>query len=75
MSLCVDGADTSTAANMVTGDAKYRQMAENTIDQDDKTPYTTYFGVKVSDTDNSLRAGARGPTLLEGRLLILAAGL
>lgn len=50
---------------MVTGDAKYRQMAENTIDQDDKTPYTTYFGVKVSDTDNSLRAGARGPTLLE----------
>ncbi|AFR94246.1 catalase [Cryptococcus neoformans C23] len=53
------------AVNAVTGDAKYRQMAENTIEQTKSTPLTTYFGVKVPETDVALRAGARGPTLLE----------
>lgn len=56
------------AVNAVAGDAKYRQMAENTIDQTNKTPLTTYFGVKVAETDHSLRAGARGPALLEGKI-------
>lgn len=56
------------AVTAVTGDAKYRQMAENTIEQTSKTPLTTYFGVKVPETDVALRAGARGPTLLEGTI-------
>lgn len=58
----------SLAVNAVTGDAKYRQMAENTIEQTKSTPLTTYFGVKVPETDVALRAGARGPTLLEGKI-------
>ena len=31
----------------------------------DHTPLTTSQGVRVSDNQNSLKAGARGPTLLE----------
>ncbi|KAJ3035226.1 hypothetical protein HDV00_004134 [Rhizophlyctis rosea] len=32
---------------------------------DDHKPLTTEFGVVMNDTDNSLKAGIRGPTLLE----------
>ena len=32
---------------------------------DSQEPLTTETGMRVGDTDNSLRAGARGPTLLE----------
>ncbi|EIW69080.1 hypothetical protein TREMEDRAFT_44294 [Tremella mesenterica DSM 1558] len=51
--------------NSTVGDAKARQMESFTIHQDSTTPLTTYFGTKVSDTDKALRAGARGPTVLE----------
>ena len=34
------------------------------IDSKNK-PLTTDLGIKINDTDNSLRAGSRGPTLLE----------
>jgi len=51
--------------NAVAGDAKARQMAEFTKDENSSTPLTTYFGVKIADTDRALRAGARGPTALE----------
>ncbi|NYH52967.1 catalase [Nocardiopsis arvandica] len=44
-------------------DAKDRQLDGDRVDSD--RPLTTDTGVKVGDTDNSLRAGARGPTLLE----------
>ncbi|MFD6949007.1 catalase HPII [Nocardiopsis sp. TSRI0078] len=44
-------------------DAKDRQLDRDRVDPDQ--PLTTDTGVGVGDTDNSLRAGARGPTLLE----------
>jgi catalase len=57
---------------------KENQNKINTIDQptieknvepfraDSKNkPLTTDLGIKINDTDNSLRAGSRGPTLLE----------
>ncbi|WP_326560696.1 catalase [Micromonospora sp. NBC_01796] len=44
--------------------AKSRQLAAAEVDP--LTGYlTTDQGIRVSDTDNSLRAGARGPSLLE----------
>ncbi|WP_017571071.1 catalase [Nocardiopsis halotolerans] len=44
-------------------DDKDRQLDEARTDSD--RPLTTDTGVRVGDTDNSLSAGARGPTLLE----------
>ncbi|KAI9105348.1 catalase [Phlyctochytrium arcticum] len=43
---------------------KLDQLQEYTRD-DESQPLTTDFGVKLNDTDNSLKAGVRGPTLLE----------
>ncbi|GAB2480892.1 catalase [Nocardiopsis aegyptia] len=44
-------------------DAKDRQLDQHRTDSTE--PLTTETGVRVGNTDNSLRAGARGPTLLE----------
>ena len=44
--------------------SKARQLAAFSEDPADQF-LTTDQGVRVSDTDNSLKAGARGPTLLE----------
>jgi catalase len=44
-------------------DAKDRQLDEHRTDSAE--PLTTDTGVRVGNTDNSLRAGDRGPTLLE----------
>ncbi|WP_017614602.1 catalase [Nocardiopsis salina] len=44
-------------------DAKDRQLEHDRTDSTE--PLTTDTGVRVEDTDNSLRAGSRGPTLLE----------
>ncbi|MEE2039696.1 catalase [Nocardiopsis sp. CT-R113] len=44
-------------------DEKDRQL--DRVRTDSEEPLTTETGVRVGDTDNSLRAGARGPTLLE----------
>ncbi|WP_435111163.1 catalase [Nocardiopsis synnemataformans] len=44
-------------------DGKDRQL--DGVRTDSEQPLTTETGVRVGDTDNSLRAGARGPTLLE----------
>ena len=54
--------------NTAVGDAKQRQMAGYTLDENASTPLTTYWGAKIAETDLALRAGARGPTVLEGRL-------
>jgi hypothetical protein len=54
----------SSVVNTAVGDAKTRQM--DTQHQDNTTPLTTYFGTKIAETDVALRAGARGPTVLEG---------
>ncbi|ODN80887.1 hypothetical protein L202_03018 [Cryptococcus amylolentus CBS 6039] len=53
------------AKNALAGDAKYRQMQGFTQEQNNKTPLTTYFGTKVADTDQALKAGVRGPAVLE----------
>ncbi|MER6946169.1 catalase [Nonomuraea sp. NPDC000554] len=45
-------------------DAKNRQLDEHRVPADD-LPMTTDQGVRVDDTDNSLRAGLRGPTIME----------
>ncbi|MCG5215294.1 catalase [Streptosporangium soli] len=46
------------------GDEKQRQLDQYRISLEN-TRLTTDQGVRVDDTDNSLRAGERGPTLLE----------
>jgi catalase len=43
---------------------KHRQLDQHTADAEGAS-LTTNQGVKVSDTDNSLTAGPRGPTLME----------
>ena len=54
----------TAAVNTVAGDAKERQMEKYTLDENADTPYTTYFGAKVSETDRAIRAGERGPTVI-----------
>lgn len=58
--------------NTAVGDAKTRQMEGFTQHQDNNTPLTTYFGTKIAETDVALRAGARGPTVLEGTFFRLS---
>jgi len=43
---------------------KDTQLAQVTKNHDNTT-YTTDFGVPITQTDNSLKAGERGPTLME----------
>ena len=45
-------------------DAKIEQLAQHTTDGTDQS-LTTNQGIKISDNQNSLKAGERGPTLLE----------
>jgi catalase len=45
-------------------DAKIEQLSQYTNDGTDQ-PLTTNQGVKINDNQNSLKAGTRGPTLLE----------
>jgi catalase len=59
----------TSVLNSTVGDAKTRQMESFTQHQDKNTPLTTYFGTKMAETDVALRAGARGPTVLEGMSL------
>ena len=47
---------------------KSEDLAKNTSDAHGKT-MTTNLGLKINDTNNSLKAGERGPTLLEDFLL------
>jgi len=47
-----------------TNDAKIEQLSQYTNDGTDQ-PLTTNQGLKISDNQNSLKAGERGPTLLE----------
>ena len=45
-------------------DAKIAQLAQHTTDASEQ-PLTTNQGLKINDNQNSLKAGTRGPTLLE----------
>jgi len=47
---------------------KEKQLKNHTVKNSDK-PFTTRQGLKVNDTNNSLKAGERGATLLEDFLL------
>ncbi|KAF8320458.1 putative catalase A [Clavulina sp. PMI_390] len=55
----------STAAKLLGGNEKSSQLAADTQQPTSSTPIKSYFGVSQADTDNALRAGPRGPTLLE----------
>ncbi len=48
----------------VDGASKRRQLDENRREPNEKY-LTTDHGVRIDDTDNSLTAGERGPTLME----------
>ncbi|KAF8325754.1 uncharacterized protein EI90DRAFT_3146600 [Cantharellus anzutake] len=55
----------TVAASLTGGDDKVKQLQDDTQDGHKDTPLKSYFGVSQADTDDSLKAGARGPTLLE----------
>ncbi len=52
------------AENNASNDAKIEQLSQHTSDGSNQ-PLTTNQGLKISDNQNSLKAGERGPTLLE----------
>ncbi|KAL7415714.1 catalase 1 [Mrakia frigida] len=53
------------AKDVVRPNEKKRQLDAFTSEATSKDALTTYFGTKVQETDISLKAGERGPTLLE----------
>jgi hypothetical protein len=53
-----------TVASRTVGDAKQRQLNQYTVNPQDSEPLTTYWGTQVDKTDVSIRAGERGPTVL-----------
>jgi len=56
----------SNVGTAVVGDAKQRDLSGNIVEDAKSGNYiTTDFGTRISDTDNSLKGGERGPTLLE----------
>ena len=59
--------DPKTVQNALTTGDKARDLAQVTTD--DKLPLTTNVGQPISTDQNSLRAGQRGPTLLEDYVL------
>ncbi|KAG8981588.1 hypothetical protein FRB93_008515 [Tulasnella sp. JGI-2019a] len=60
------GVDTAgKAAQNVTLNAKQAQLNDFTSDHSKNRPIQTNFGVNVENTDTALKAGLRGPTLME----------
>ncbi|KAJ9105362.1 hypothetical protein QFC21_001731 [Naganishia friedmannii] len=51
-------------ASRTVGDAKKRQLDQYSVNEQDSTPLTTYWGTQVDKTDVSIRAGERGPTIM-----------
>ena len=49
----------------VASDPKSQQLAVDTQQADADTPLKSYFGVSQANTDDTLRAGLRGPSLIE----------
>src|SRR3984957_17036037 len=56
------------AAKKHVGDPKLQDLSQNMVDGTDQA-LTSNQGVRISDDQNSLKAGARGPSLLEDFLL------
>ncbi|KAG8939232.1 hypothetical protein FRC04_006809 [Tulasnella sp. 424] len=52
-------------AQKATSNAKQAQLADFTLDYTKDRGIATHFGVLQSDTDTALKAGVRGPTLIE----------
>ncbi|GII96527.1 catalase [Sinosporangium siamense] len=48
-----------------TSDDKNHALTDDRVKADERARLTTDQGTRVSDTDNSLRAGERGPTLMD----------
>lgn len=64
----IDGDPTAPATAPATGSPKVGAPRDSAVGQrwaQDGEALTTAQGLRVEDTDNSLRAGSRGPTLLE----------
>eukprot|EP01114_Cavostelium_apophysatum_P021786 TRINITY_DN768_c0_g1_i3.p1 TRINITY_DN768_c0_g1~~TRINITY_DN768_c0_g1_i3.p1 ORF type:complete len:551 (-),score=119.99 TRINITY_DN768_c0_g1_i3:80-1732(-) len=60
------GTAVSGVAEALTSDKKTAELQPEMVDESKAgTTLTTNFGVPLSDTDNSLKAGNRGPTLME----------
>jgi hypothetical protein len=60
------GSVASTVASALGKDAKSSQLGQFTVEDPQRgNVITTNFGVAIDDTDNSLKAGSRGPTLME----------
>ncbi|KAJ9120744.1 hypothetical protein QFC22_002675 [Naganishia vaughanmartiniae] len=51
-------------ASRTVGDAKQRQLNQYSVNEQDSSPLTTYWGTQVDKTDVSIRAGERGPTIM-----------
>ena len=51
------------------GEETHQQVSETASHKQSEAHLTTNHGLRISDNQNSLRAGARGPTLLEDHLL------
>ncbi|WP_255169218.1 catalase [Natrononativus amylolyticus] len=58
------GSESGTSGNEVDENSKRDQLEEVTENPEGEE-LTTDHGVKVTDTDNSLKAGERGPTIME----------
>ena len=54
----------SIVASRTVGDAKQRQLNQYAVNPQDSGPLTTYWGTQMDKTDVSIRAGERGPTVL-----------
>jgi hypothetical protein len=54
----------SIVASRTVGDAKKRQLDGYAVNEQDSSPLTTYWGTQVDKTDVSIRAGERGPTIM-----------
>lgn len=52
-----------------TGGETHQQVGKQSVDQDAEAHLTTNQGVRISDNQNQLKAGARGPVLLEDFVL------
>lgn len=53
-----------TVASRTVGDAKQRQLNQYAVNPQDSGPLTTYWGTQMDKTDVSIRAGERGPTIM-----------
>eukprot|EP01119_Soliformovum_irregulare_P008248 TRINITY_DN21379_c0_g1_i1.p1 TRINITY_DN21379_c0_g1~~TRINITY_DN21379_c0_g1_i1.p1 ORF type:complete len:726 (+),score=210.21 TRINITY_DN21379_c0_g1_i1:747-2924(+) len=54
-----------TVSDAITQTAKVKDLGQHTVSAVEGDAITTNWGTKIANTDTSLKAGARGPSLLE----------